>query len=115
MNITPIIATRINNWYHVPTEKLTEDLLKYFAGRAERSPLYCKITDESVSWTTQFEWADQLEISAACSKTGMLCLNTTPVETQEERKQRVMELKAKFKKTAVVTKTPDVDVSDSDL
>jgi hypothetical protein len=116
MNTSPIIATRINNWYHVPTAELTEDLLEYFAGKAERSPLYCKFTDDSVCWTTQFEWADKLEITAAYSSKGMLCLNTTPVETQEERRQRVLELKSKFKKSAVVTKAPaDIIVTDSDL
>jgi len=115
MNTAPIIATRISNCYHVPTAELTEELLEYFAGRAERSPLYCKFTDDSVSWTTQFEWADQLEISAVYSKQGMLCLKTTPVETQEQRRQRVTELKSQYKKKAVVTKTSDVEVSDSDL
>ena len=115
MNTAPIIATRISNWYHVPTAELTEELLAYFAGRALRSPLFCKFTDDSVSWTTQFEWADQLEIKAVYSKEGKLCLNTTPVETQEQRRKRVTELKSEYRTKAVVTKTPDVEVSDSDL
>ena len=110
---TPIIATRKNNWYYVPTAQLTEELLQYFTGKAERSPQYCKISTDTVCWTTQFEWADQLEISATYSKKGMLCLNTSAVETQEERRARVLELKSKFKKSATVV--TDIHTTDADM
>jgi len=117
MNTTPIIATRISNWYHVPTANLTEDLLEYFTGRAQRDPLYTKISEDTVSWTTKFEWADKLEISTAYSKNGMLYLATTPVQTEEQRKAEVEKLRAEFnEKKAVVTKTtPNLIVTDSDL
>jgi len=118
MNTTFTIATLApNGWYYVPTETIDAELMEYFTGKASRTPDFCKITDEYVSFFTKFEYADQLCISAAYSKSGMLCMNTKPVLTQEERKAEVLKLRAEFnEKKAVVTKTTaNIEVTDSDL
>jgi hypothetical protein len=110
-----IIATYIRttsggaNWYSVPTGALSAELLEYFAGKAERSPEYCKITEETVQWCTQFEWADQLSISAVISKSsGQLCLKTEPILTAEQRREAAQKL-AKVKPQAAAATAVDTE------
>lgn len=99
------------NWYSVSTSKLTPELLEYFQGKAERSAQYCKISDDEVSWCTQFEWADQLAISAAISKSsGNLCLNTEPILTPEQRREAAQKLaKAKPQVAPSAAKAVDTE------
>ena len=102
------------NWYSVSTNNLTADLLEYFQERAERKPDYCKITDETVQWCTQFEWADQLAISTVISKSsGQLCLKTEPILTAEQRREAAQKLAKAKPQTAAprVMSTIDVDIT----
>lgn len=96
------------NWYSVSTSKLTPELLEYFAGKAERSPQYCKISEETVEWCTQFEWADQLALSTAISKSGQLCLKTEPILTAEQRREAAQKL-AKAKPQAAAATAVDTE------
>jgi hypothetical protein len=85
------------NWYSVSTSKLTPELLEYFQGKAERSPQYCKVSEETVSWCTQFEWADQL------------CLRCEPVLTAEQRRTAAEGLRKQFPADATTTTSVDVE------
>jgi hypothetical protein len=98
------------NWYSVSTSKLTPELLEYFQGKAERSPQYCKVSEETVSWCTQFEWADQLAISTVISKSsGQLCLRCEPVLTAEQRRTAAEGLRKQFPADATTTTSVDVE------
>lgn len=106
-----------NGWYSVPTASLSEELLQYFTDKAGRTPKFCRFTEDAVEWQTQFEWADRLGLEAAISeKTGNLFLKTTPILTQAERKEMVLEKQAKFRKPEVAKPAVNsIDITGADL
>jgi len=117
--MTQIIANYVSttsggaNWYSVSTNKLTTELIEYFQNRAASKPDYCKINEDSVSWCTSFEWADQLALSTYISKTsGQMGLKCEPILTAEQRRVATAERKAQTTAPkAVAAAINNVDVS----
>lgn len=105
------------NWYEVPVNQMTEDLLQYFQERATRKADYCKITDDTVSWCTSFEWATQLSLSTFISDKGNLCLKCDPILSAEERRKAAEEKKKEYPTTKVkVVSTPiHIDLDDLEM
>jgi hypothetical protein len=103
------------NWYEVAVNQMTEDLLQYFQERAMRKPDYCKITDDTISWCTSFEWADKLSLSTFVSKEGNLCLKCDPILSSEERRKQVEDKKKEYPTTKVKAVSTPIQVDLDDL
>jgi hypothetical protein len=116
-----VIATYIRttsqgaNWYEAPVSQMTSDLLEYFQGRATREPDYTKITDDTISWCTSFEWADKLSLSTFISSAGKLCLKCDPILSAEERRKQVEEKKKDHPTTKVKAVSAPIQVDLDDL
>jgi hypothetical protein len=103
------------NWYEAPVSQMTNDLLQYFQERATRKSDYCKITEDTVSWCTSFEWADQLSLSTFISNQGKLCLKCDPILSVEQRREQAQKLKDKQPAKKVTATSIEIDPDDLEM
>jgi len=99
-----------SNWYSVNIADCTADVIEYFQERAMREPDFTIISDETISWCTQFLCEDNYAISTGISKNGKVFLKTDAILSAEERRKVMQAKKATQPKSVSKTAVDSIDV-----
>lgn len=99
-----------SNWYSVNIADCSADVMEYFQDRAMREPDFTIISDETISWCTQFLCEDKYAISTGISKNGKVFLKTEAILSAEDRRKAMQAKKATQPKSVSKTAVDSIDV-----
>lgn len=99
-----------SNWYSVNIADCSADVMEYFQDRAMREPDFTIISDETISWCTQFLCEDKYAISTGISKNGKVFLKTEAILSAADRRAAMQAKKAAQPTSVSKTAVDSIDV-----